>query len=193
MSKELFTTIYSENIKREGSAELFAYLGKSDFFTAPASSRFHLACNGGLCEHSVNVYSRLIEQDGAIYKDQPSDIPYSDETLAIVSLLHDLCKVNIYKPDFRNVKNDKGVWEKVPCYTIDEKFSYGGHGSKSVFIIQQFMKLTPQEACAINCHMGAYDRASGDYSIGQAFEQTPLALMLSVADQYATFIDEVEK
>ena len=189
MSKELFTTIYSENIKREGSAELFAYLEKSDFFTAPASSRFHLACNGGLCEHSVNVYERLVEQSTNV-KNAPE---YTAETLAIVSLLHDLCKVNMYKPDFRNVKNDKGVWEKVPCYTIDEKFSYGGHGSKSVFIIQQFMKLTPQEACAINCHMGAYDRASGDYSIGQAFEQTPLALMLSVADQYATFIDEVEK
>ena len=189
MSKEKFIKFYKEFIVRDGSAELLAYLEKSDFFTAPASSRFHLAHEGGLCEHSVNVYKRLVEQNANV-----KNVPiYPADTAAIVSLLHDLCKVNIYKPDFRNVKNDKGVWEKVPCYTIDEKFCYGGHGSKSVFIIQQFMKLTPQEACAINCHMGAYDRASGDYSIGQAFEQTPLALMLSVADQYATFIDERKK
>lgn len=186
MLKQQFTELFNKNITRDGSDKLFAYLEKSDFFTAPASSRFHLACEGGLCQHSLNVFARLAEQNELL------KLEYTDETLTIVALLHDLCKANMYKPDFRNVKNDKGVWEKVPCYTVEEKFCFGGHGSKSVFMIQQFIKLTPQEACAINCHMGAYDRLPNDYSIGSAFEQTPLALILSVADQYATFIDEKE-
>ena len=76
-----------------------------------------------------------------------------DETIALISLLHDICKVNFYKTDYRNAKNDQGVWEKVPYYTIDDTLPYG-HGEKSVYIITGFMRLTREEAFAIRFHMG---------------------------------------
>lgn len=181
-----FIEMYCETIKRQGAAELLEWLKKSDFFTAPASTKYHLACKGGLVRHSINVYLRLKDQADLIFKGK-----YSDETLAIVSLLHDICKVNFYKESTRNVKNETtGQWEKVPCYTVDEKYKFGGHGSKSVYLIMLFMKLTPEEAASINCHMGAYDRPVNDYQISGTFENNPLALMLSVADQYASFINE---
>ena len=146
--KNKFIEIFKDNIKRPGADKLLEWLEKSDFFTAPASSRFHLCCEGGLLKHSLNVYNRLLEQAKLL------NLQETPETLAIVSLLHDLCKVNYYKSSTRNVKNEiTGVWEKVPCYTVDEKFKYGGHGSKSVFLIMNFMPLTPIEATAINCHM----------------------------------------
>ena len=185
--KNEFIEIFKANIKRDGADKLLEWLEKSDFFVAPASSRFHLCCSGGLVKHSLNVYNRLLEQAKLL------NLQETPETLAIVALLHDLCKVNYYKPSTRNVKNEAtGTWEKVPCYTVDEKFKYGGHGSKSVFLIMNFMSITPIEATAINCHMGAYDRPCNDYAISGAYENNKLALALSVADQYASFIDEKE-
>lgn len=187
--QEQFITLYINTIKRQGASDLLEWLKKSDFFTAPASTKYHLACKGGLVQHSMNVYFELQKQADLLCKGE-----YSEETLAIVALLHDICKVNFYKESTRNVKNEvTGQWEKVPCYTVDEKYKFGGHGSKSVYLIMLFMKLTPEEATAINCHMGAYDRPSGDYTISGAFENNKLALMLSVADQYASFIDEREE
>lgn len=178
-----FTEIFKDNITRHGADALFEYLKKSDFFIAPSSTRFHGAFKGGLVVHSVNVYERLKQQVAAM------NFNFLEESIAIVALLHDVCKINCYKEDFRNQKID-GVWHQVPCYSFEEKLKYGGHGSKSVFLIMSFMKLKPLEATAINCHMGAYDRSASDYSLSNAYEQNPLALLLSVADQYATFIDE---
>ena len=118
-------------IKREGIKDLMGWLESTDFFTAPASTRFHGACDGGLCMHSLNVYRRLkdlnefYDMDGA---------GCSRESEAIVALFHDLCKVGCYKVSSRNVKNDKtGQWEKVPFYKFEEDFPFGGHGSKSVY------------------------------------------------------------
>lgn len=180
-----FTEIFRSSINRHGADAMLEYLQKSDFFIAPSSTRFHGAFKGGLVVHSVNVYNRLKQQINALSLGSV----YSEESVAIVSLLHDVCKINCYKEDFRNQKIN-GEWKQVPCYNFEEKFKYGGHGSKSVFLIMNFMKLTPIEATAINCHMGAYDRSAGDYSLSSAYEQNTLALLLSVADQYATFIDE---
>lgn len=188
VTQEQFINLYTDKIKRQGAAELLEWLKKSDFFTAPASSKYHLNVSGGLMQHSVNVYLQLTKQADLLFKGR-----YSDETLAVTALLHDVCKVNFYKKSTRNVKNETtGQWEKVPCYTVDEKYKFGGHGSKSVYLIMLFMKLTPEEAAAINCHMGTYDRPANDYQISGTFENNPLALMLSAADQYASFIDERE-
>lgn len=138
--KNEFTDIFTTHIKRQGSDKMLEYLTNSDFFTAPASARFHLAEEGGLCQHSINVYKRLLKlvQDeyGAEYR-----TVVSDETIAICGLLHDVCKVNFYSVDYRNSK-ENGVWVKVPYYKVDEKFPYG-HGEKSVFIISQYIRLTP--------------------------------------------------
>lgn len=182
--KNKFISIYNEHIKREGADKLLEWVLNSDFTTAPASTRFHGSYENGLIEHSVAVYEQLNKLN-ALYS-----ITDSAETIAIVSLLHDLCKIGCYKVDYRNNKNENGVWEKVPYYAFEEKFAYGGHGAKSVFIIERFMRLTPEEAISIHNHMGAYDRPNGDYSLGNAYEQYPLALLLHTADNFATYIDK---
>ena len=114
----------------------------------------------------------------------------SEESVAISTLFHDLCKVNLYKMDKKNQKIN-GEWKEVPYYVVDEKFHFGGHGSKSVFLIQQFMKLTTEEAAAINCHMGFSDgSASVVRDVSNAYHQFPLAFITHVADEAATFLLE---
>lgn len=188
--KQRFIDIYNENIKREGADKLLDYLMSrgSDFFTAPASTRFHGSYEGGLLEHSLNVYDCLRD-----YMDRPRvknvyGLAADDETIALVSLLHDVCKINFYKTDFRNAKNDQGVWEKVPYYTIDDKLPYG-HGEKSVYIITGFMKLSREEAFAIRFHMG-FSGTEDINLVGRAFEQFPLAYALHAADMEASYFLE---
>lgn len=185
--KEQFISIFRENIQREGANKLLEYLQSSDFFEAPASSKFHSHYRGGLCQHSINVYYRLkslIEKEESLYH------VYSDETIAIVGLLHDLCKINFYKEDYRRV-NDGGVWVTKPFYKIDEVYPFG-HGEKSVYLILKYMKLTDEEALAINWHMGPYDDRvrGGSFTCGQAFHKEPLAFLTYIADSMATYLDE---
>ena len=188
--KQEFIDIYKSNITREGSDKLLEYLlsDKSDFFTAPASTRFHGSYEGGLLEHSLNVYHCLkdyLERDRAknVY-----GMNYSEESIAISALLHDICKVNFYKVDYRNAKNEKGMWEKVPYYTIDDKLPYG-HGEKSVYIITGFMRLTREEAFAIRYHMG-FSGNDDVNQVGKSFEMFPLAFALSTADMEASYFLE---
>ena len=184
-AKDEFVRVFNESIGREGAGDLLNWLESTDFFTAPASTRYHSCHEGGLVEHSLNVYHRL-EQ---IYRQESKGIVTDehDETFAICGLLHDVCKANFYKESTRNVKNDEtGKWEKVPYYSIDEKFPFG-HGEKSVFLIERFMRLTPEEAVAIRFHMGEFEK---DRSTSDAYSKYPLAVMLHVADLEATYIDE---
>jgi hypothetical protein len=190
-AKDEFITIYTENIKRDGADKLLDYLTKTDFFTAPASTRYHGAYEGGLVQHSLNVYHCLkdyLERDRA---KEVYNMNYSDETVALCALLHDICKVNFYKTDFRNAKNEMGVWEKVPYYTIDDTLPYG-HGEKSVYIISGFMRLSREEAFAIRYHMG-FSGIEDRNSIGKAFEMFPLAFALSTADMEASYFLESSK
>lgn len=180
-NKERFIEICS-CIKREGIHDLMEWLEKSDFYTCPASTRFHGNWPGGLLEHSLNVYDEL-KRLLTIYP----EVSVSDESVAIVSLMHDLCKVNFYSSEKRNRKNEEGKWEQYDAYTIKEKMVFGGHGSKSMFIVQNFIKLTPEEAIAINCHMGSWD---GNKDVGNAYEHYPLAWLTHVADEAATYMIE---
>ena len=182
-AKERFISL-CEEISREGIKELMGWLENNDFYTAPASARFHGAYNGGLVEHSLNVYDELCRLL-SVYP----EVQISTETALICSLFHDLCKINMYDTEKRNRKNSDGVWESYDAYTIKEKFCYGGHGAKSVFLIQHFMHLTPEEAVAIHCHMSSWEDGAGR-SVGSAFEQFPLAWLVHVADEAATFIKE---
>lgn len=189
-SKEEFIKIFDENITRPGADGLRKYLLGSDFFTAPASGRFHCCHEGGLCEHSVNVYKRLLAIAKAEYGDEwESRLPH--ESIAICGLLHDVCKIGYYKEDLRNVKNENGEWIKVPYYTRAEELPYG-HGEKSVYIVNGFIRLTRAEALAINWHMGGFDARSrgGDFSISEAYAKYPLCVLLHVADLEATYLDE---
>ncbi|MBP1563418.1 MAG: HD domain-containing protein [Oscillospiraceae bacterium] len=188
--KEEFISIFTENIKREGADKLLDFLeNKSDFFTAPASTRYHNAFEGGLLRHSLNVYKCLVAylERGRV-KDMYK-LEANAETAAIVALLHDLCKVNIYRVSYRNSKNDKtGQWEKVPYYEIHDNLPYG-HGEKSVYMISGFMRLTREEAMAIRWHMG-FSGTEDKNTIGRALEKYPLAFALSVADMEASYFLE---
>lgn len=185
-AKEEFIEIFRSNIKREGAEELLDYLmNKSDFFTSPASARFHGSYPGGLCEHSVNVYRCLVDYLARPRVQELYGLEYSDESIAIAALLHDLCKIGCYKPGTRNVKNETtGQWEKVQTYFFEDKLPYG-HGEKSVYIISGFMRLTREEAMAIRWHMG-FSGPEDDRTVGQALRQYPLAFALATADMEAT-------
>ena len=187
-NREKFIEIYKSCITREGADKFLDYLcEKTDFFSAPASTRFHGSYEGGLLEHSLNVYeclcdfvkhSRFCEKHGFFF---------SEESLAIVALLHDVCKTNFYKTEMRNVKKN-GVWESVPYYTIEDNLPYG-HGEKSVYIISGFMKLTRDEAFAIRYHMG-FSGTDDANQVGKALEMFPLAFTLCMADMEASYYIE---
>lgn len=173
-----FEDIYATYIKREGAVELLRWLKSTDFFTAPGSTRFHDCHAGGLAEHSARVFDELVR----LLKAYP-EVKVSAETAAIVTLLHDVCKANCYKVEMRNKKNEHGQWIQVPVYTFQEDFSFGGHGSKSVYLIQKFMKLTDEEAVCINCHMGP---ENGNWAVNDAFRAYPLAFLVHTADMAST-------
>lgn len=169
-------------IKREGMEELIKYIENSDFFTAPASTKFHGDHEGGLVEHSLKVYDILCEK----IKKPGIEINVSEETVKIVALLHDICKTNFYKIDYRNAKNALGVWEKVPYYTIEDTIPYG-HGEKSVMMITEYIKLTGEEKYAIRWHMGFSEPKEVYSSLGLAIKKYPLVLLVHEADLEATY------
>ncbi len=179
-----FVEIYNKNITRPGADRLLNWLETTDFFTAPASTRFHGACECGLVMHSINVYNAMMQHfftEGE-----------SAESYAICGLLHDLCKANFYKVGTRNVKNDvTGQWEKVPFYQVADQLPYG-HGEKSVYLIEHFMRLKTAEAIAIRWHMGGFDDAvrGGSFAVSDAYNTYPLAVKLHIADLTATYLLE---
>ena len=191
--KERFIALYRQFIHRPGAEALLDYLLNSDFFVAPASAKYHSATAGGLCQHSLNVFDclraymarpRVQQLYGLVGED------YSEESIAIVALLHDLCKIGCYKPGFRNVKDERGVWQKVATYNFDDPLPYG-HGEKSVWIIMKYMDLSDMEAFAIRYHMG-FSTEDDSRTVGQALSRFPLAFALTVADSEATYFLEKE-
>jgi len=158
----------------------------SDFMTAPASTKYHGAVESGLLVHSVAVFDRLLD----VLVMNPT-IKVDPESARICGLLHDICKVNFYKKSERNAKDEKGNWVKVPFYEIEDKFPYG-HGEKSVYILNEFIHLSVEEAMAIRWHMSAWNATEyGERAaLSSAMEKYPLILALSTADQMATFWDK---
>lgn len=177
--------------KRAGIEDLIKWLDtETDFFTAPASTKYHLNCKGGLLQHSLNVLDQLVVQASM----EVSDDDISQElmnSIVIVSLLHDVCKANFYIEKEKNVKNEKGNWVKEPFYTINDSFPVG-HGEKSVILIQKFIDLTDDEILAIRWHMGAFEPKESYNSLSNAFNKSWLALDLHIADLKATYINEKE-
>lgn len=207
-NKEIFDMVLRDT-NRDGIENLITYLESTDFYTAPASSRFHGDYAGGLLEHSLNVYRCLCaKRRNPIWARFIGETPM--ESLALAALLHDVCKANFYAVDYRNQKtydeakvaaaagwqvksdaNGKFIWETVPFYKFDEKFPFG-HGDKSVYLINKYITLTDEEAVAIRFHMGAYESKEIWNSLGNAFEKFPLALALHEADMEATHLLEVK-
>jgi hypothetical protein len=181
--KERFIKVAKERIKREGIDDLLKLLENTDFFTAPASTRYHHSYEGGLAKHSLEVFDIL-----------DTDLNLSDfdkESIAIVSLFHDICKVGYYEVSTRNTKDENGKWIQVPYYTVDDKFPYG-HGEKSVYLISGVMKLTDEEAMAIRWHMGLSEKDNYNY-VSKAFEMFPLSLHLHLADMKSAYLLGREK
>ena len=186
-AKERFLEIYNEKITREGADKLLDFLlNGSDFFTAPASTRYHGAHEGGLVEHSLNVYDCLADMVGRLK--ERYGIEYPDESIAIAGLLHDICKVNFYKTSYRNVKDETGRWQSVPYYTIEDTLPYG-HGEKSAYIVSAYIRLTRDEAFAIRYHMG-FSGTEDPGNVGRALEMFPLAYATCCADMEAAFLLE---
>ena len=186
--KERFIEIYNQNIKREGADKLLDYLCRSDFFTSPASARYHGAYAGGLCEHSLNVYDCLSAYLARERVKNEYGFTTDAESIAIVALLHDICKIGCYKTSMRNVKDENGRWQSVPYYEFQDPLPYG-HGEKSVYIASGYMRLTREEAFAIRYHMG-FSGIEEKRDVGTVFETYPLAFALSVADMEATYFLE---
>lgn len=185
--KKRFISICQTEIRRGGIDSLLQWLENSDFYVAPASTRFHGNYKGGLLEHSLNVYEalkKLVE----LHPEQQ----ISDESIAIAALFHDLCKVNYYMVSSRNVKDEKtGLWHKEPFYKADDQYPVG-HGEKSVIILMKHMSLTDDEIYAIRWHMGGFDSAvkGGDFGSSKAYEICPLAVLLHLADMTASYLME---
>ena len=192
MQRDRFLKIYDEQIgDREGKEALREWLLSDgcDFFTAPASTKYHGNYTGGLCEHSLDVYDMAVGLEG-LYRDnirkqylvlnRPYDRDQFMESMTIAALFHDLCKANFYKAKV-NGRNMN--------YTVDEQLPFGGHGSKSVYMLSKYLKdIRDDEAIAINCHMGFSRSEDKTISIGESFRFSPLAWIIHVADEAATFM-----
>lgn len=185
-------------VKRPGVDKLMDYIRKSDFYTAPASTKFHLSCESGLLQHSLNVLDALrglldenqVNEDGTemwfyIVAGHPV-IQISDESLIIIALLHDICKTYFYSTSTRNVKNEKtGKWEKVPFYTVNDLMPLG-HGPKSAMLVKNYIKLTSEEMYAIWWHMGFTDQNTDPLSLTAAIQKYPIIWALHTADMMAS-------
>lgn len=194
--RKLFIDTVHQYIKRDGIENLLTWLDSTDFYTAPASTKYHGACPGGLVEHCLAVYHELVflmsgyngfvDCEYAPKWHEKSDAKYTMENVAIAALFHDLCKIDTYKQEYRNVKKD-GEWVSEPYYTVHPDFQFGGHGSKSVYQCMRFIQLLPCEAAAINAHMGAFDMSTYNQPAA-VYGENPLAWLLHVADESATYI-----
>ena len=169
--------------KRKNIDKLVEYLDNSDFKYAPASTRYHNCIEGGLLAHSLNVYNECMRQKGLI---KLFNVPL--ESIILTSLLHDICKVNYYTIEMRNVKVN-GTWVQEPFYKVDDLFPMG-HAEKSIMmILMNGIQLTEVEIAMIRAHMGGF--VSDNYfSPSAVFNKYPEAIILHNADMIATYILE---
>ncbi|WP_294377750.1 HD domain-containing protein [uncultured Clostridium sp.] len=182
-NKEQFLQLL-KGVNRDGMDKLIAYLEKTDFFIAPASTIFHGNYEGALVQHSLNVYNLFKE------KNERYGLGLSEDSVRIMALLHDLCKANFYKPTTRNKKID-GKWVQVPWYDVDDQLP-AGHGEKSVILIQAFIKLTGEEMLGIRWHMGGYENDSNYKYISAAWNKYKSGACLHTADLEASNLLEMK-
>ena len=182
-----------ESTKRLGIEKVIEYLNNSDFFTAPASTKYHSSFEGGLAEHSFNVYTILKDKVSSLYPEK-----LSIDTVIITALLHDVCKINFYKKEKKNVKKGTKLnqwgkevanWVEEEVYVIDELFPYG-HGSKSVYLLNKMIELTDLEALMINFHMGFTEPKDSWIHLNNALNKHPEIILLHTSDLEASYLHE---
>lgn len=190
-NKQRFIDLCNEHIHREGLDKVLAYLEKSDFYTAPSSTRFHLNEDGGLCLHSMNVFeaARKIYNEMAkpaiVNGTSPFTEEVSMESIAIATLFHDLCKIKLYHKTERWKKDDKNRWVSYPGYEVKDDFPLG-HGEKSCLMLSWYMRLKPEEMLAIRWHMGMFDMGESGTPLRMSFfsatDKSPLVSIVHAAD-----------
>lgn len=181
--KEIISIL--ETVNRPGIKELIEWLCKHDYFTAPASTMYHSNYEGGLAQHSLNVY-RVLKDKAEHYK----NLSIPSESVILCGLLHDLCKVNFYNLSTRNKKNEiTNKWEKVPFYKVDDQVPLG-HGEKSIIILNTFVRLTVDEMYAIRAHMGGYEPKENWNTVSGCWNKCKWAVLLHAADLEASYIYE---
>lgn len=188
--KQLVTT----HIQRDGVDNLLEWVtNETDFLTAPASTRYHGSYEGGLLEHSLNVFNQLVWEMDHVVGEGWTEL-YPMETVAIVALFHDLCKIDRYVLGQKWRKDENGEWESYDAYEYNQQKPEMGHGAQSVYYLQKFIQLTEMEAQAIYWHMGAYDISpySTLAACSETFKWNPLAFLLHRADMAATYVVENE-
>lgn len=187
-----FITTLETHVKREGINRVIKWLKSKDIRTAPASTKYHSSYEGGLVVHSLNVYKRLVK---LIELEYGQESPYTNETIALVSLLHDISKVDFYEVQMRNVK-ENGIWVQKPFFAVkdeENRLIFGSHSMNSLYMLGKFFNLTYEEELAILHHMGGIDSTEDRFTpknLAEAYRKSTLALLLSQADAMATFIDE---
>lgn len=187
-------------VQRPGMDKLLEYIQRSDFYTAPSSTKYHLSVPGGLLQHSLNVLDALRgllawRSDGVWeYRAAGKVVDIIlDDSVIVMALLHDICKTHFYGTSTRNQKNEvTGQWEKVPFYTVNDMMPLG-HGPKSAMIIKQYTTLSSQELYAIWHHMGRTGDYENDAAVGKSIEMYPAVLALQTADMMASRFMEGEK
>ena len=196
-NKNYFISLVKQFVKRDGVDQLLTWIERSDFFVCPASTQFNLPVEGGLCQHALNVADSLVRRyfDKGIYDLEESDAlvvldnEMTIENILVVSLFSSINKANCYVKDFKNVKVN-GKWEQQEYWKWNEQFLYSGRGGKSVFILQQYMRLYVEEAQAIAFILAGEDNIfSGviDSTYRKIYEQSSLALYLHLAEMEATY------
>ena len=194
---ELFKSYLTTFIKRDGIDKFIEWLDNSDAKVAPASTKYHLSCEGGGVQHALNVFNRLISLIQLEYGD--NECPYSKETIALVALCHDVSKFNFYDIKYRNIKDDEtNEWIQQPYYSVldaSNRFIFGNHAENSLYILRTFFKLSYEEELAILHHMGCFDTSETTAparNMMEAYKKSKLAILLHTADMFATCIDEIE-
>ena len=190
-NKQRFIDLCNEHIHREGLDKVLAYLEKSDFYTAPSSTRFHLNEDGGLCLHSLNVFEAACKiynemaKPAIVNGTSPFTEEVSMESIAIATLFHDLCKIKLYHKTERWKKDDKNRWVSYPGYEVKDDFPLG-HGEKSCLMLSWYMRLKPEEMLAIRWHMGMFDMGESGTPLRMSFfsatDKSPLVSIVHAAD-----------
>lgn len=183
----------ANEIKTKGITELLSWLeSKTDFFIAPASTKYHSNFDGGLLVHTVIMTENALHTYEKYIKENPNS-NITRENVIKAGLFHDLCKVNCYKKAEKWVKDDNNKWISYLSYEYSDSFPYG-HGEKSVLFINNFMPLTKDELLAIRYHMGHFEGLQygsvGKMGLDSAFETSPLVAIMHTADVLASFCFE---
>lgn len=170
--------------KRDGIDKLIEFLrDKSDYFTAPASTKYHGNYEGGLAEHCYNVYTLLKE------KNERFILGLSEETVIITALCHDLCKVNFYKKEQKWRKDINGRWEGYEAYGCEDNYPIG-HGEKSIIMLQHFIKLTKDEVLLIRWHIGGFESKDNSIYMYNAYNILPACVAIHAADMESSYLLE---